>query len=552
MDAKHSNAYYAVSKTLLRYERKEKTNVVSILNKNCKNPCNQEPTSISSETINDIFKDHGISFMSGLGNVGIVIINIEHAPYKHKPSKDSKDNGLWVYYEFDTHNNKYNLHVNWRDTALVVNAKQLDTMTSGVVINNIAIEETDYHTNISKDHIKDIKDVFNYHLNGLVFDKALIEKLILFRLAWSQKDDIYIEFLGSNLLGVHPIRFSENDENNILVGILRADKNVLKTDIFNLEGINKAWKVTSNMMSLTLLYLMHGFIKSDLSKELKEEALRECYYIFAYKIMGSLIAHYFKWNADPALAKAVYERLSNRFLIKRFGTWQLVFEHRALDILPKGIHYDRLNSFTTDDSTRALADLQGRLREIVKYIYTVLKEVELSNEKIYSTSSLEEDEEGEQVKDITSRPDVYVSYLRTVFNNEHDFLNDDLIHLITSINPKLDVDNFVSTLKYMSNKLQPKMGDKDDVLEHTINITINYLRTKNIVNNYHVNAYNILILMKGYWSSSSVKDPIVRHMKDYTYHVAQKATGKKTSWMLASISISVLMYIFLRAIYRNK
>lgn len=553
---KHTSAYTSVSNILKRYERKEKSSVLSTLNKNCKEPCVGSPTEISIETIDKLFKEYDIAITDGLGAVGLVIINLASTPFKNKANQNNNhtnnSNGMWVNYEYDNTINKYILHVPYDIKPLAINNHELDKLTHDIFINNEPISNVFYKVNIDKSSIKDIKDVFYYHLNGLNFDKELINKLNMFRLAWSQKDDIYIEFLGSNLLGVHPIRFSENDENNILVNILNIDKNTLKTDIFNLEDIKKNWKITSNAANLTLMYLMHGFIKSDLSKELKEEALKLCYYIFAYKIMGSLIAWYFKFNVEIPIAKAVYERLSNRFLIKKYGTWQAVFEHRAADVLPGGTHYRRLEELTTIDAMYALSDLQGRLREIVKYIYTVLIEVKNNNEKIYSTSVIEKDEEGEQVKDNTNRPDMYVGYLRSVFNSKTDFINDDLVYLVTKINNKLDIDKFVQTLQYMSDNLQPKIGDKDDILEHTINITISYLRTKNIVGDYHSKAYEILMLMKGYWSSSSVKDVEVKYLKKYTYDIAEKATGKKTSWMLATISISVLLYIFLRSIYKNK
>jgi hypothetical protein len=56
--------------------------------------------------------------------------------------------------------------------------------------------------------------------------------------------------------------------------------------------------------------------------------------------------------------------------------------------------------------------------------------------------------------------------------------------------------------------------------------------------------------MKGYWSASSVKDKDVLQLKKETKNIIRKATGVETDWVISKINITVLIYIFVRAIKR--
>lgn len=393
---------------------------------------------------------------------------------------------------------------------------------------------------------KDITDVCGEYLRHLSFDVKLLMEFKKYRLNWAQKNSSHIEFLGSNLTGVHPIRYSSVDEDMFFIDILGVDQNKLRNDLYLVPGITKAHKVASNVTYITLVYLMHMFLQSNLKNDDKLDAVRELYYIFAYKAISSLYTNYFPYQVTESIAKMVYERLSNRYLIKKLGTWQEVLDYRTKDLLPGGIHYNRILNLNTDNATRSIADMQSRLRENIKEIYTVLIEVNANNERIYSSSMIQTDEDGESTRDITIRPDNYILYINSVIRNENDFINDDLIYLITSIVPNIDKEKFVLTLKELT-KLQDYA-----FVETIIVATINYMRTKNIINNYEQQTYEILTNMKGYWSSSSVKDKELIRIKKHLYDVASKATKKKTKWLLATITIGVLLYIFLRALYKNK
>ena len=399
----------------------------------------------------------------------------------------------------------------------------------------------------------EIKDVFEEHLKHISYDKELYSALQRFRIKWTQKSDMYVDFLGGNLTGVHPIRFSDADENLFYTNVVKCDLPSLRYDLYKVPGIDKTRATTSNPTYLTIFWLMHMFTKNENKISQYPNDVIEAYYVFAYKVISSLITHYFIYNVDIATAKAVYERLSNRYLIKRFGTWQKVFDHRAKDVILGGLHYDRVKRGTTEDAVRAIADMQGRIREAIKNIYTVLIDVNKKNEKVYSSSVLEEDDEGGMgSKAVTSSHESYVHYVRDTYSRPNDFINNDLVYLIKHVMPNIPEEHFVTTLRYLSEKIPVESSTKNDFIGIGIITSISYLRQCGIVDEYNKQVLDCLNRMKGFWSSSSVKSPEVKYIKNYLFNIAQSATGVKTKWMITTITIGILLYVFLRSMYKNK
>lgn len=399
---------------------------------------------------------------------------------------------------------------------------------------------------------KNINELMDSRCSHLKFDKKLYDQLHAFRIGWMQKSDIYVEFLGGNSLGVQPIRFSTRDDEELMVDIFQLDIANLKTDITHVKGISTKWKTACNPIYQTLGYVMHRFTASNDIGKYKELAIQEAHLIFSYKVIGSRIAHFFKFNADPYVAKTVYEKLSNKYLIKRMNNWQEVFEYRTKDVLPHGLHYKRVKDYSTDDSVRLLNDTHGRIQELVKNIYVVMLDVIESKSKINSTTLIESnDEGGESTVAITDRPDKYINYIRSIITNSNSFIDDDLLYLLSSIVPHIDIAKLKDTLVYIANEVKIQPESKNDFIFIAITKTIEYNRTKGIMSDYRSQILDMITNVKGYWSSSSVKDPEVKYIKKYLFNLSKKALDKKTKFLLVTNSIGVLLYIFLRAVAKQ-
>lgn len=398
---------------------------------------------------------------------------------------------------------------------------------------------------------KDIVDCLDFHLGHIKYDTAFIKQLFNFRLSWSQKGPEYIEFLGSNLLGVHPIRFSNGDEELYFTDVLKIDVTKVKKDLHKLKGINTKFNVASNPFYLITTYMLHKFTIANLSKEKKEEGIREVYYIFAYKVTGSLLYRYFPFEVDESIAKVVYERLSKKYLIKKLGSWQKVYEHRALDLLPGGLHYDRLRKFNTEAATRVVIDTQGRIRETIKNIYIILMDVVEEKEKLSLSSNIQSGDDGESYGDVVNQHTNQIAYLNSIITSELDFIDEDIIYLLGNISKNLDIRAFSTTLKYLSKIMNNPKNKKIDIVTLTIEKNIEYLNSKNIGNDYSDRLIDVMKYVKGYWSSSSVKDKDIIRVKNYLYAVTKKATGKSTKWVIVTIVVNIIVYLFIRSITKK-
>jgi len=390
------------------------------------------------------------------------------------------------------------------------------------------------------------KDLFDKLYKDISFDKKLYKKLHNFRLNWLSKGVEYPEFLGGNTLGVHTIRFSTRDDDHLLVDIFNADPLMVLGNIKKLPDIDASWAVSTNPILQTLTYTMHRFIIDDKLGSKLDEALKECYYIFAYKVFGSLLSNYFRYNTTPAIAKATFEKLSNRFLIKKYGTWNAVLEHRANSVLPPaGLHSERLLEYTTNDSIRIVNDLQGGIREHIKSIYEVMLDVTTNKTSIGSSSLLGTTGDGDDTtKSITNRPDRYVNKLRELMGNPLNLIDDDIIHLTTQFIRAGDAALIKDTLLRLSEDYNPK--DRDSVyIESIILNTIAYCNTKGIMSDYRSNILEVINYMKGYWSSGSVKDKDVKRVKKVISLAVKKSTKRRTQWVLSANTLAVIVYLFI-------
>ena len=151
-----------------------------------------------------------------------------------------------------------------------------------------------------------VKGVLDDQLGYLKFDKTLADAIHQYQVDFVNKNEEHVTFFGGHLTGVQVVRFTTTDSNNWFSGILETDEDILKPLLQNLPGIDKTHVVSSDTYNLTCLWLIHRFNKSSLPKDLKERAKRDVCLILNYKFLTSLLAHYFKYPADPAIAEATY------------------------------------------------------------------------------------------------------------------------------------------------------------------------------------------------------------------------------------------------------
>jgi len=86
------------------------------------------------------------------------------------------------------------------------------------------------------------------------------------------------------------------------------------------------------------------------------------------------------------------------------------------------------------------------------------------------------------------------------------------------------------------------------MLEDILTINIEYLQRYDINIEDRSNIPKALVMIKNYWSSSKVKNEKMTAIKKYLLNYASICTGKRTKWILVTLVIAFVLYVFLRSL----
>jgi len=399
----------------------------------------------------------------------------------------------------------------------------------------------------------DIKDFFNHHLKDLKIDKKLIKQIKTFRFNWSTKSDEYIEFLGSNLLGVHQIRFSILDDDTLMKEVLGLeDYKEMQEDIFNVKDMSRSYKVASNIIYQTLMYIGHVILKDKkLSKDDKYTGVREVCLIMNYKMFSSRYARYFPYSVPEHIATTVYNKLNNKFLIKRLDSWQDVFDYRVdicLDKKEPDNH--KLIKFDTLSSIRLISSIHTKINANFKEIAAILYEVLDSDEIIKEESSTFVGGENDlkQVVEKTTGTLSYITNLKTIAQQPNDFIDLETLNIVHTLFKNVNAEDILKILRHMSDSDVVDNKTVTDLVESILSISFNYLQRNNINIENREEIPKALIAVRFYFSSSKVENKEMDKIKKFLYKEVKKATGRNTKWYLITVTLSYILYVFLRSL----
>lgn len=399
-----------------------------------------------------------------------------------------------------------------------------------------------------------LKVVFDEHFSHVKFDSKLAKAIYQFQIGYVNSNHEHIQFFGSNLLGVHVVRFKDSDVNRFYNEVLDVDFIDLSADIRKLDSINHEWKVTGDILNLTLMYVIHRFLSSDtMSGDARDRAAYDTALIFFYRCAAALISYFFKYPSDPKIAQMAYANLSNKFLIKKLGSWHKVMDYRAKDLTDKkAIHYKNLLTFKDDDVTiYAISDSQGRIRDLIKNYYAVFEAVRVSGETITSTSGTYMDADGEEtIKEKTKSVEAYVAYMRNIVSDKRTFLKEDLINIVLNINANTSFRIVKNTIAWLSDNAGSAKHSK--LVDEFVSLTVvqSMFMVQNNMDSKHLRDYPyILVTLKNLYLSTRTTDPEIERIRELGIKIIHEANGKGISDALAfATRTSIILYLTLRAL----
>lgn len=400
----------------------------------------------------------------------------------------------------------------------------------------------------------EIKKIYDRAMATVDIDNKLFKQVDRFAQQFIYKNDDHVNFFGSNLTGVYPVRFTTQDKNDWNIDLLDLDETEIRREILKLPYIKDTWVRGTDVMNLSCLYLVHR-IQTDasLNPKIKHRASMDVLLALHFKLISSLMAWFFKYPVDPRIAEMTYANLSKKFAIKRFGSWYKVLENRCADIISSQSTWKTTIERFNDDMAiqNMINDIQGRLRAMIKKIWAVMAQVREDDAKMLIVSAKVDLGDKVVVRDLIRDEQQYIRYLKDVSIDKARFIKDDLINVIANVMTTMPEAQLKPVLSHYcelcSNGDEATLKLGDEIMLHAFE-HMNKDRTSNSRN---LNLGNTLIKFRRLYIASRNKEPKMMFIKEQSEAVTIPAAKTKSMTVVSSLRTGLLLYILLRTLSKE-
>jgi hypothetical protein len=391
-----------------------------------------------------------------------------------------------------------------------------------------------------------LKDLIQKHFTFKV-TPDLVGRLAKYKLAIMSKNQDNLEYFSSFYFGVHAIRFTDEDRENLYM-LLDVDPTELKTDILTLDGVKKSWNVIVDPFNFTFAVLQRYILESNITNKLKEQAFIDSGIIVEFKMITSMYSQYFSFQVDENLATLVYEKMSKKFIIKRLGSNYKVLEYFAENRFKDKKKHQLLESNKVDKFTYYISNLHTTVKSSVLEQYSLLVQVKEEEETRQTSSVLGTGDDDEaRIVDVDDIHSFYINAVKQKVFLRSEFINEKLFELIGDLFSKVKISAVRDTAILIHEK-SLKDPEMMDLLEDIVEVCIYYLYIGKLYPPYSDRMVAVIKFLKNYWSSSSLKDKKMNDTKVKLIALVKEATGIKTKWILTSTAIILAIYIYVLAI----
>lgn len=399
--------------------------------------------------------------------------------------------------------------------------------------------------------MKDIKTIFDRLLGDKSMDQQLIGVLRRYEQRFINKNEHHINFFGGVLMGVNPVRFTQDDRTRWFDEILGVDEQILKEALYKSPSINQSWIVSSDIMNLSCFYLMHRFLSDKrLTEKQKEEGALNVALIMNYKFFTSVLSGWFTYNANPVVAQTTYAMLTKKFGLKLAGSWGALIRNRSMDIVKKGgLHYKVLvDGYPDDKVINVINDIWGRVKSILKYIRDVFTQAQNMPEYQIQTASNTIVLDGEvRLRDKSRVISQHLDYGLNIIQDQRSFVKKELVDVVMYVMGNVPIKRMEDVLTYMVNNASIK-ADKDvqtfvtTVIEHGINYIV---QNPGVMRN-NSDLANLVRKMKGLYTAAKSTDPYVMKIRQLGDKLAERGGKTKNKQVVAALRTAVALYVMLR------
>lgn len=400
--------------------------------------------------------------------------------------------------------------------------------------------------------VSEMRKVFDTELGHLVPDQKLAKAIKTFAIAFVTKNEDHIQFFGSPLLGVYPVRFTDDDRLTWYDDILDCDEIQLTSRLHNCSTVNPEHIVASDPMNESIVYLLNLFHHSTRLNPKEIELVKvDLIRIMHFKFISSIMAKYFKYNASKEVALATYASLSKKYDIKVFGNWGALITARAESIVSRqGLHF---NTYTRYDNDKAIqymvADIQCRIREVIKAMTAEFYAVRDRDGKISSASATIELDGAKTIKDKANAFLTFRRYLSTTLNDPNSFIKDELVHVVSVAMSNVPEHHIKESLYYLCEfHADPRHKHLSDLCDEVLLHAFDYIQSKGVM----INDLRLIVSkLKAIYTASRSNNDAVLKMRELAWELADKSVQSKDRQVKIGVRTAAMLYILLRTLTMN-
>ncbi len=403
-----------------------------------------------------------------------------------------------------------------------------------------------------------IKQVLDEELNDIKINNDFYKKLVRIETSFVNKNPEHVEFFGGALLGVQVVRFTPEDRDKLFDDLLGVDEKQIEEILYNAKTsngqlvINRDFIISSDVFNIMSVWIIHQIHNSRyLSEKDKEEAkIRMCMYLL-YRFMTSLLYNLFKYPADEAVAQATYNSLNYKFILKQKGSWGATIRYIAENAVAKDSIHAKVISNMDDDSAvvNMLNDIQGRIRDMLKNVYSKFMEIHQAGIKLANTSSVIETDGEFVLKDKQKSLLNYTRYIKSIIPDKNSLIKQELIDVICNMMHTMPQKTLVQSLEWMStNYSYMKDNTIEDAVDAIMENAFDYLSENKSLLHNRANIQEIIFKLRGSYMSSRSNEPSMIKARDLTKTIISKSIKSKNESIVAATRTGLMIYIVLRAL----
>lgn len=397
-----------------------------------------------------------------------------------------------------------------------------------------------------------IRDTFKQYTD-IVADRHSLRRIHDYVNHFVNKNDDHIRFFGGNLMGVHPVRFKPEDRDRWFDDVLLGEEAELEQHLYGLVDpdtkepvINQSFRVSSDVMNLSGVYLMHLLAHSQLGVKDRVEGQIQVVMALQCKFISSILTWYFKYPANEDVATATYTRLSKKFGLKIHGTWYKLLRYRAEESVK--YHQKTIQGMDDGDVIKMVNDIQSRIKSIVNYIRDEFERVRsMPMALIRSKSGQQVGLDGElAVKDLQRHYSSYKRYIQTVVG-DRGFIKDELVELVCGVVRTAPERQVRQVLEYMVVQ-SGRLGDTNVqvLLDGTVQHVFDVLGRLPVHQRRFTDVGSILHRIRGIYSSNKNTDPLLQQTKTVGEAVVRLAVRTHNNGLVVSLRLAVMLYVVAR------